>query len=106
MGVTWWPALVFGWPGPIFAIIFSVAGIASARAAWLFAAAVVIAPFSLYLAMNPDTGWAVGLPLLPLVAAGAMSRGSRRMAWLPVILLTAIVLWLAASIFASRLTSS
>jgi hypothetical protein len=101
MGMTWWPALVFGWPGPIFAIILSVTGIVRARVAWLFVAAAVIAPFSLYLALNPDAGWAVGLPLLPLVAAGAMSRGSRRMAWLPVMVLTAIVLWIAVGVLSS-----
>lgn len=105
MGTAWWPALVFGWPGPILAIIFCVIGIIRARIAWLVAAAVAVAPFSLYIAMNPNAGWALALPLLPLVA-GAMSRGSRRMAWVPVVLLTAVVLWIAASIFATQFTRS
>ena len=95
MGVTWWPALVFGWPGPILAIILCVAGIVRARVAWSLAAAAVIAPFSLYLAMNPRAPWAIVLPLLPLVAAGATSRGSKLVAWLSLFLLAAVVLWIA-----------
>jgi hypothetical protein len=72
MSIAWWPALVFGWPGPILAVIFCVVGIVRTRVAWLIAAAVVIAPLSLYLAMNPRVQWGVALPLFPLIAAVAM----------------------------------
>ena len=105
MSTTWWPALVFGWPGPILAIIFCVVGIVRARVAWLIAAAVVIMPFSLYLGMNPRVPWGVALPLLPLIAAGATARGSKPIAWLSLLLLTGMILWLASIVFGERVKS-
>jgi hypothetical protein len=103
MSMAWWPALVFGWPGPILAIILSVTGIVRAKAAWLIAAAVVILPSSFYLGMNPRVQWGMALPLLPLMAAGAISRGARLIAWLSVLLLTAVILWIAAIVFVGEL---
>ena len=105
MSIEWWPALVFGWPGPILAIIFCVFGIVRARVAWLLAAAVLIMPFSLYLGMNPRVQWGVALPLLPLIAAGATSRGNKPIAWLSLLLLTGMILWLASIVFSERVKS-
>ena len=105
VSIAWWPALVFGWPGPILAVIFCVVGIVRAKVAWLIAAAVVLMPFSLYLGLNPRVQWGVALPLFPLIAAGATSRGSKRIAWLSLLLLTGMILWLASIVFGERVTS-
>ena len=91
----WWPMVVFGWPGPILATIFSVIGIARDRVAWLVAAAVVLIPFSFYLLGTPRFWWCVFLPSLPLISARAISRGANRLAWVPVVLLVAVLLRLA-----------
>ena len=91
----WWPLVVFGWPGPILATIFSVIGIVRGRVAWLVAAAVVLIPFSFYLVLNPSGWWGVVLPALPLIAARAISRGATRVAWVAVVLLVAVLLRLA-----------
>jgi hypothetical protein len=103
MSVMWWPALVFGWPGPILAIIFCVTGIVRALVAWLIAAAVVIVPFSLYLAMNPRVQWGIVLPLLPLIAARATSRGFKLIAWLSLLFLTATILWITRIVLVGEL---
>jgi hypothetical protein len=99
MSMAWWPALVFGWPGPILAVIFCVVGIVRAKVAWLIAAAVVLVPLSLYLGLNPRVQWGLALPVLPLVAAAAISRGSTPVAWLSLLLLTGTILWLASVVF-------
>ena len=91
----WWPMVVFGWPGPILAAIFSAIGIVRGRAAWLIAAAVVLAPFSFYLLLTPRFWWGVFLPVLPLIAARAISRGAKPVAWVAIVLLVAVLLRLA-----------
>ena len=91
----WWPMVVFGWPGPILATIFSVVGIVRGRVAWLVTAAVVLMPFSFYLLLTPGS-WSCGfLPALPLLAARAISRGAKRVAWVAIVLLVAVLLRLA-----------
>lgn len=105
MSIAWWPALVFGWPGPILAVIFGVIGIVRAKVAWLIAAAVVLMPFSLYLGLNPRVPWGFALPVLPLIAARAISRGSKPIAWLSLLLLTGVILWLASIVFGERVKS-
>jgi hypothetical protein len=92
---TWWPALVFGWPGPILAIIFAVNGLVRGKAAWLVAAAVVALPFSFYLVLNPGGQWGVLLPVLPLIGARAVSRGAKPTALVSVLLLAAVILGFA-----------
>ena len=92
---TWWPLMVLGWPGPILATIFSAIGIVLRRVAWLVAAAVVLIPFSFYLLLTPRFWWCGFLPALPLIAARAISRGATRVAWVPVVLLVAVLLRLA-----------
>ena len=96
----WWPAVVFGWPGPILAIALSVTGLVNGRAAWLVAAAAAMAPFSFYLLLTPRFWWCACLPALPLAAAGALSRRAPRAAWVPVLALIAVVSWIAALVIA------
>jgi hypothetical protein len=103
MSFECWPALVFGWAGPILAIIFSVTGIIRAKGAWLVAAAVVLLPFSFYLTLNPGARWGIWLPLLPLIAARATWRGHTLIAWLSVLLLTVPILWIARLVVIARL---
>jgi len=64
-----WPAIVFGWPAIVVSITLSVMGIVRERPKWLFAAAIIALPFSLYLAASPVFGW-LGLTI-PLLLAGA-----------------------------------
>ena len=73
-----WPAVVFGWPGPILAILCILAAVVTRRAGLLIAAAVLALPFSLYLAATPRfEWWGLLLAALPLVAFFAV----RRRAW-------------------------
>jgi hypothetical protein len=94
-----WPVLLFGWLGPILAILLSVTGIVRAKIGWLIAAAAMILPFSLYLAMNPGVRWGIILPLWLLIAAGAMSRGSRAIASSSVLIVIAMLLYIAMIVF-------
>jgi hypothetical protein len=91
----WWPMAVFGWPGPILATIFSVVGMVRGRVGWLVAAAVVLIPFSFYLLLTPRFWWCGILPALPLIAARAISRGAKSVAWVAIVLLVAVLLRLA-----------
>jgi hypothetical protein len=95
MSLDWWPVLVFGWPGPILAVVLSIIGTIASKRTWLFAAAVVLCPFALYLSGNPRTRWLFFLPLLPLLGGWALSRGSIGLAWMFVLILSAIVTWVA-----------
>lgn len=88
---TWWPAVVFGWPGPILAAIFSVIGLLRPSVAFLVAAAVVLVPFSFYLLLTPRFWWGAFLPALPLIAARAMARGAKRTGWISVLVLIVFV---------------
>lgn len=101
MSLEWWPALVFGWPGPLVAIALSVVGVVKARGVWLVWAMVVLLPFSVYLAANPRTEWGWLLPGIPLAGAYAVQRGSSVLGWLSVAALTGIVLWLVVIFFGS-----
>jgi hypothetical protein len=68
--MSWWPAVVFGWPAILLSIAMSFAGILGRRP-WLPAVAAVIAsPFSLYLAGTPRIGPMGFLIPLLLVACG------------------------------------
>jgi hypothetical protein len=87
--------MVFGWPGPILAIVLAIVGVARGRIGWLVAAAMVLAPFSFYLLLTPRFWWGVFLPVLPLTAAGAISRNAGGVAWAAALLLAAVVLGLA-----------
>ena len=97
-----WAVAVFGWPGPILAIALSVAGVADARASLLVLAAIAISPFSFYLLLTPRFPWGIALPLLPLIAARAVSRDAERFAWAAVVSLAAILASIAFLLYAPR----
>lgn len=92
----WWPALVFGWPAIIAAIGLSIAGILRNKPFWLVAAAVVAAPFSLYLAGSPKYGW-LALLLSPMLIAGSILVRYRRttFAWYCLAPFVGVTGWLA-----------
>jgi hypothetical protein len=94
MNLEWWLVALFGWPGPILAVVLSIAGIIVSQRAWLFVAAVILSPFAIYLGANPRTEWLFGLPLLPLIGGIALSRGSNGLAWISILTLAAIVTWI------------
>jgi hypothetical protein len=93
MTFEWWPAIVFGWPGPIVAICLSVIGVVAGKRGWLVAAAIALLPFALYLRANPRTRWLFLLPLVPFFGAIAIARRSFLLAWLSVLVLSALVTW-------------
>ena len=71
--VNWWPALVFGWPAILLAVVLSVMGILRRKPVWLAVAATVVIPFSFYLAGSPRFRWiglAIPLNRVLLVSAG------------------------------------
>ena len=84
MTFEWWPALVFGWPGPILAILLSVIGVVTGKRGWLVVAAFVLVLFALYLGANPRTRWLFLLPLVPSLGAIAIARRASLLAWLTV----------------------
>lgn len=98
----WWPALLFGWPGPILATMLSVIGVVRGKVSWLVAAAVVLLPFSFYLLLTPRFRWAVLLPLLPLLAARATARGATRIAWIAVLLLVGAIVTIAGLVMSGE----
>jgi hypothetical protein len=97
----WWPAIVFGWPGPILATMLSVIGVVRRKVALLVAAAVLLLPFSFYLLSTPRFRWCLLLPVLPLISARATARGATRIAWLTVLLLIGALLSIAGLIYTS-----
>jgi hypothetical protein len=99
MSFEWWPALVFGWPGPILALLLSMIGVVARRRGWLVSAGVVLLPFALYLGANPRTQWLGLLPLVPFLGGVAITRGSALLAWLSVLMLSATVTWVALVAF-------
>jgi hypothetical protein len=93
--LEWWLVPIFGWPGPIFAVVLSIIGIIALDRIWLFGAAVVLCPFSLYLGGSPRMRYLIFLPLLPLFGGWAVSRGRVGLAWISILTLSAIVTWVA-----------
>ena len=95
--MRWWPALVFGWPAILLAIVLSVWGIARRRPAGLYVAAVIAAPFSLYLGGTPRVGW-LGLIIPVLLLGAGMAVRYRRVeiAWLLLMPVVVIVGWVAS----------
>ncbi len=63
-----WPMLL-GWPAILVSLGLSGIGIVRRRPKWLVVAAIVVVPFSLYLAISPGFGW-LGL-IIPLLLSGA-----------------------------------
>jgi len=72
-----WPAIIIGWPAILAALALCVIGLVRRKPGWLFVAAAVAAPFSLYLAGTPRFRWlGFFLPLL-LMGAGIAVRNRR-----------------------------
>lgn len=90
-----WLVPVFGWPGPVIALVLCILGIAWRWPAVLVVAAVVVLPFSVYIGLHPGHEWAFLLPLLPLAGARALAHGSTRLAWSSVAMLASPLMWLA-----------
>ncbi len=95
MNLEWWLVPLFGWPGPILAVVLSIIGIIALDRTWLFGAAAVLCPFSVYLGANPRTQWLSFLPLLPLLGGWAVSRGRIGLAWTSVLILLVLSTWFA-----------
>jgi hypothetical protein len=90
---------VFGWPGPILAILLSVIGVVTGKREWLVVAAFVLVSFARYLGANPRTRWLFLLPLVPSLGAIAIARRASLLAWLTVLILFAVVTWVALVVF-------
>ena len=91
-----WPVILLGWPAILIALILSVTGLVGTRPKWLFAAAIVIIPFSLYLAGTPRFRWfALVFPLLLIGASIAVRRSHHWLAWTLFIPFAGFFGWLA-----------
>jgi hypothetical protein len=98
-------AVVFGWPGPILAIALAAIGARRGKAGWFAAAAILIAPFSFYLGLNPKTPLGFFLPLIPVLGAIAASRSAHRLAWLSVLILVAVLGGIAGAVVYAHMRS-
>ena len=95
--MTWWPAVVFGWPAVLLALALSVIGIAKRMPLLLAAAAIIAAPFSLYLVGSPRIGWlGFGIPLLLAAAGAAVHYRRPQIAWPLLVPVVALVGWVAS----------
>ncbi len=95
--VNWWPALVFGWPAIVLAIVLSVVGITKKSAQVLVAAAIIAAPFSLYIGGTPRVGWlGFMIPVLLVGASVAVRYRRVEIAWLSLVPVVAVVGWVAS----------
>ena len=94
--VNWWPALVFGWPAILLAVVLSVMGILRRKPVWLAVAATVVIPFSFYLAGSPRFRWiGLAIPLLLFGASIAVYRCRPALAWFLLVPFVGVVGWLA-----------
>ncbi len=93
---NWWPAIVFGWPVVLLAIVLSVLGIIKRIPLLLVVSAVILAPFSLYLGGSPRVGWlGFMIPVLLLGASVAVRYRRGEMAWLLLVPVVAVLGWVA-----------
>ena len=72
-----WPAIIIGWPAILIALALCAIGLVRRKPGWLFVAAAVAAPFSLYLTGTPRFGWLGFLLPLLLMGAGVAVRNRR-----------------------------
>ena len=63
--LTWWPALVMGWPAVGVSLIVFAAGLLSQRPKWVLAGSVISTPFCLYVSLYPGIRF-FGLAVLSL----------------------------------------
>ena len=91
-----WPAIIIGWPAILAALALCVIGLVRRKPGWLFVAAAVAAPFSLYLAATPRFGWLGFLLPLLLMGAGIAIRNRRvDLGWMLVVPFVCLAAWLA-----------
>ena len=95
--VNWWPAIVFGWPPILLAIVLAVLSITKRRPALLATSAVIATPFSLYLSATPRVGW-LGLMIPVLLIGAAVAVRYRRVgtAWMLLVPVMVAVVWVAS----------
>jgi hypothetical protein len=95
--VNWWPAIVFGWPVVLLAIVLSVLGIIKKIPLLLVVSAVFLAPFSLYLGGSPRVGWlGFMIPVLLLGTSVAVRYRRVEIAWLLLVPVVAVLGWVAS----------
>jgi len=95
--MSWWPAVVFGWPAIGLAIVLSVLGIAKKRLTILVVSAVIATPFSFYLGTTPRVGWlGFMIPVLLIGAGVAVRYRQVQIAWLLLVPVLVVVGWVAS----------
>ncbi len=95
--MNWWPAVVFGWPSILLAIVLSVIGVAKRSPLLLVVSAVIASPFSLYLGGSPRVGWlGFMIPVLLLGASIAVRYRRVEIAWLLLVPIVVVVGWVAS----------
>ncbi len=95
--VNWWPAVVFGWPAILLALVLSVLGISKRIPGLLAVAAVIATPFSLFLGGGPRFGWlGFMIPVLLLGASVAVRYRRVEIAWLLLLPIVAVLGWVAS----------
>lgn len=92
--------LIFGWPAIILSLLISVGGIALRKPWFLVVGGVVAIPFSWYLSGFPAIrSPAILLPLFQFGSAAALWYEKRLLAWLLLLPLALIIVFLAIVVF-------
>ncbi len=95
--VNWWPAVVFGWPAIILALVLSVLGISKRIPGLLAFAAIIATPFSLFLGGGPRFGWlGFMIPVLLIGASVAVRYRRMEIAWSLLVPIVAVLAWVAS----------
>ena len=95
--VNWWPAVVFGWPAILLALVLSVLGISKRIPGLLAFAAIIATPFSLFLGGSPRFGWlGFMIPVLLIGASVAVRYRRIEIAWLLLVPVVAVLGWVAS----------
>ncbi|MEW6404545.1 MAG: hypothetical protein AB1649_22335 [Chloroflexota bacterium] len=88
--------IVFGWPFVILSLLVSLIGLITKRHPYLFVAAALILPFSVYLIGYPFVrGWSLALPLCQVASAFAIRNQKVTLAWSLFLLPLLAIAWLA-----------
>ncbi len=86
--------ICFGWPAIIGSILLSIAGVLMKKPNFLFIAGVALMLFTYYLSNGLRNPF-IALPLFQFASAFAVRRGNMRLAWLLLLPLLIVALWLA-----------
>ena len=93
--LNWWPALL-GWPALLVALALSGFGMFHKRPRYLYTAAILILPISLYLAATPRFAFTALLaPLVVLLAGLAIKRNQINLAIVMVLPVVFFFGWLS-----------